>query len=1067
MVSISPLKKRNSRYTSGIIKTRQKTVIFLCIIIFLILLLPINTITSTPFISPLISEGNVVSVSYTQEDLVGRIRWDSFLEDINEAGNYLDFSIGSFDNILFQMEMDFDSGIITGLLSGSAAYDFWSMKNHLSFNGEFTGVIDKYNWNYNNWFWEFGSNFTLTLTCSKEQYYTNEQNEVQWNTREETIQVVAELTGDSFAGNGGIGMLNVKWEDPGTGADDSRKFTLYCKNKLSSGGCDLPADLPDVIDIYARITGPDMIRNTDSGITFNIDASGVDVDLVEEVNWYFYYYDDVLWLDYRWFESFKNTDFSSLVIDEEKLSEWTSYVSDYGKTENNEKRLPMQVYVEIKAGEEEWLSETDNFNFTYVLEESSGFELDIDKKNLDVYPTSKNETYFWLELENTVLSDKVTFEIIETLPEYLKIELEKSTVSGPIPDTITNKLIITLDMTKSTGLILPSEQTITIKAKSKKGTENIEDSKQLTLKLKPVEWLILHYISEQSYPFPILQGNDETNINDILNAFQEKKNPKIGYILLFDLAKSTYISGLNLDKGAHLLKFFNGKLEKIESNTVNMANPATLESFIEKSLKIYPSKKTNLIISNHGNGIQGVAIEGNRGDTVDTVDYLTPREISIALTKYNFDLICFETCLTSNVELLYELRENTEFIVASQGNMYGTGYFYENIMPKLLSNPYMTAEQYATEFIETYTHEYKQITLALVKTSSLGDLKNKVDELAKSIQEEYTKNNELFHKEVIKTYKMTTSIDECNSIDLFDFCENILLNNFSSTIKEKAESVKALKNSVVIKNKVNNAHSKKVLINRGLVPTLDEDPIDLIEEPVSSFKKETKISSHNGISIWFWGSGIDNEAYKLIKSKYDLTEFAKNTAWKGFIEDYMNGQSEPKVIISVDQHKKNLFARIIDEEGLTIGYNPESTSRNKIEIDYSDIVYYRYLDGTTEFVLPAGLADISVIVDGGSMEEEEESYTLNLIVVYDDEILFEKTQDVSISIYNEHSIPITLDDESITLGEINVTDNSPEPDPESNPEPQPSGGIPGFPIESSILSILLVSVLMWMMRKKH
>ena len=122
----------------------------------------------------------------------------------------------------------------------------------------------------------------------------------------------------------------------------------------------------------------------------------------------------------------------------------------------------------------------------------------------------------------------------------------------------------------------------------------------------------------------------------------------------------------------------------------------------------------------------------------------------------------------------------------------------------------------------------------------------------------------------------------------------------------------------------------------------------------------------------------------------------------------MRGQSETKVIISVDQHKKNLFARIVDEEGLTLGYDPKSTARNKIEMDYSDIVYDHYLDGTTEFVLLAGLADISVIVDGYCMEEDEESYTLNLKVVYDDETLFEETLDVSISIYNEHSISITL-----------------------------------------------------------
>jgi len=1052
---------QSSRNTIKGIKPSKAVVILLCVISFLTILYPGNC--SSVFAS----EGRVIVVTYTQEDLTGKIRWDSFLEDINEAGKYLDLSIGSFDEILLQMEMNFDTNIITGSISGSAEYDFWSQKNHLSFSGEFTGWIDKYNWNYNNWLWEFGSNFTLTLTCSKAQYYTNEQNEAQWNTREETIQVVAELTGDSFAGRGGIGMLNVKWEDPGTGSDDSRGFELSCKNKLSSGGCDLPADLPDVIDIDASITGPDIIRDSDLGVVFDIVTSGVDVELVKEVNWYFYYFDDIVWEDYRWFESFTYTDFSSVFINNEKLSEWASYVTEYGKTVDNEKRLPMQVYVELMAGYDEWLYESEPFNFSYILEEASGFDLDVDKTILEVYPTGINETFFWLELEGITLSDNVTFEIIETVPEYVKIELEKPSVSGPFSDTITNTLSVSLDMSKASGLTLPFEQTITLVAKGKKGTENVEDSKQVTLKFKSADWLVLHYISDQTYPLAILQGPDEKNINDIINSFKEKKNPKVGYILFIDLYKSTHISGLDLNSGAHLLRMFDGKLEKIESSTVNMAHPDTLKSFLEKSLKLCPSENTNLIITNHGMGIRGVAAEGKLGTTVDTIDFLTPGDLKVALRNHHFNLIVFETCVTSNVEMLYELKENTDYIVASQENMIGSGYFYEKIIPKLLLNSDMTPQEYATEFADTYSHEFKLLTLSLVKTSSLGDLNNEVDALAKEIREEYAKNDDSFHKKIIKTYKMTTTIDACNSIDLFDFCENILLNNFTTIIKEKAQAIINLKNSVVLKNVVINSRSKQVLINRGLVPLSMDETIDLVEEPVTSFKKETKKSTYNGLSIWFWGSGLNTEAYRSQKLFYDLTEFAENNAWKGFVEDYMNGQSEPKVIVSVDQHKKNLFTRIVDSEGHIIGYDPESPFRNKLEMDYSDIVYYRYPDGTTEFVLPAGLANMTVLVDGGSMEEDEETYTLDLKVVYDGDILFEETQEISISLNNEHSIPVVLSNEDISIGEVVVVDNSPEPDPEPDPEPEPSGGIPGFPVESLVLSILLVSVIMRLIRKSN
>ena len=480
-----------SYYSNNRQSLRKIASLSLCIITFLTLLSPINRINCNPFTQTLVSEGNVVSVSYTQDDIAGRILWESFLEDIDEEGKYLDLSIGEIDEVLLQIEMNFDTNIITGSLSGSAEYDFWSMKNHLSFSGEFIGGIEKYNWNYNSWFWKFGSNFTLSLTCSKEQYYRDEQNQVQWNTREETIQVVAELTADTFAGGGGLGSLNVKWLDPGTGVDDKREFTLHNKN-------DLLVDLPDVIDIDATITGPEIIRNTDSEVVFNIDASGVDMDLVEEVNWYFYYYDDIYWEDYRWFESFKSTDFSSILLGNSKLLEWVTYVKEHGKTVNNERKLPMQIYVECYAGEDEWLFESEAFNFSYVVEELSNFRFEtID--TLNVYPTSANTTELELFYEEVDPVEPITLKV-EGNPAHIKIGLSNTSFT-PSP---TGKTIVELtalyEAEKNPNKVYPQEESIKVTMKSgdniyeKTSKSGYYQQSGLLLKLPPLSLRIVFRI---------------------------------------------------------------------------------------------------------------------------------------------------------------------------------------------------------------------------------------------------------------------------------------------------------------------------------------------------------------------------------------------------------------------------------------------------------------------------------------------------------------------------------------------------------------------------------------------
>lgn len=64
------------------------------------------------------------------------------------------------------------------------------------------------------------------------------------------------------------------------------------------------------------------------------------------------------------------------------------------------------------------------------------------------------------------------------------------------------------------------------------------------------------------------------------------------------------------------------------------------------------------------------------------------------------------------------------------------------------------------------------------------------------------------------------------------------------------------------------------------------------------------------------------------------------------------------------------------------------------------------------------------------MEETEETYTLDVKIVDNDEILFDETSDYPISLFSEHSIPIQLTDESISIGELSVRQVNSEPEPE-------------------------------------
>jgi len=44
---------------------------------------------------------------------------------------------------------------------------------------------------------------------------------------------------------------------------------------------------------------------------------------------------------------------------------------------------------------------------------------------------------------------------------------------------------------------------------------------------------------------------------------------------------------------------------------------------------------------------------------------------------------------------------------------------------------------------------------------------------------------------------------------------------------------------------------------------------------------------------------------------------------------------------------------------------------------------------------------------------------------------------------------------------------SPSPSPSASPKPESPGGIPGFPMESIVFGIMLVSIMMWIMMRKR
>ncbi len=177
---------------------------------------------------------------------------------------------------------------------------------------------------------------------------------------------------------------------------------------------------------------------------------------------------------------------------------------------------------------------------------------------------------------------------------------------------------------------------------------------------------------------------------------------------------------------------------------VNTGDPNTLTEFVTWGKAHFPADRTALVIWNHGTGplslppdfdysrirsgdSQALKRELQRTMFTTTLarlaeirprlravaldatnrDYLETQELAKALEAVpgagaRVDVIGFDACLMSTVEVAYQLRQLARVMVGSQELEPGVGWPYKDIVTALASDPNMSAEQLGKTIVTCY-----------------------------------------------------------------------------------------------------------------------------------------------------------------------------------------------------------------------------------------------------------------------------------------------------------------------------------------------------------------------------
>lgn len=142
--------------------------------------------------------------------------------------------------------------------------------------------------------------------------------------------------------------------------------------------------------------------------------------------------------------------------------------------------------------------------------------------------------------------------------------------------------------------------------------------------------------------------------------------------------------------------------------SASMGDPQTLYDFIKYADAAYPAEHKALIFWNHGGG----SLDGAAFDELYDYDSITLPELRNVLgTMYGetssidspaFDLIGFDTCLMSTIDVAASVKDYAKYLVASEETEPGNGWYYTGWLGDLAANPSMDGAQLGKSICDSF-----------------------------------------------------------------------------------------------------------------------------------------------------------------------------------------------------------------------------------------------------------------------------------------------------------------------------------------------------------------------------
>ena len=225
-----------------------------------------------------------------------------------------------------------------------------------------------------------------------------------------------------------------------------------------------------------------------------------------------------------------------------------------------------------------------------------------------------------------------------------------------------------------------------------------------------------------------------------------------------------------------------------ELANVSMIEPETLQGFLDFAAENYPAQMYDLILWDHGGGPRG----GFGSDEIfdeEGIETMALSELVSAVKNSkieHFDIIDFDACLMSNMEVVAALADYTDYVVASPETEPGFGQEYTTWLNALAEQSDMSGFELGKRIVDATVAFYEDentdgygedLTLSVINSKNFKErLVPAFTRMAKIMNLELTQvgNNQLLNfTDEFRMFQMTYHYLDVCLVDLGSFADHL------------------------------------------------------------------------------------------------------------------------------------------------------------------------------------------------------------------------------------------------------------------------------------------------------